>query len=379
MSLLALVARELLYRKWSAALTALAVAVACTATCFVVLAARAAETQTRIIQRDIGLNVLILPAATNLDRYWTLGYSEHSMPEAYTDRLADQQVANRLIPLLQHRVAIGNTQAMLTGMAPERFIDNKKRPVFSFEIEPSTAIIGDTIAAALNLERGASVDILGERFRVERVLAPQGSAEDARIYTTLADAQRLLDLPGRINEIQALECECDAGISDPLAALRAQLQPLLPDTTIIRRASLADARLKQRAMAQRNAQTLTPVIVILAGLWTATLMLLNVRDRRSEIGILRSLGFASSRIAAVWTTRALCLGLAGAILGWVLGNALFLALAERLFTITQPAFTPDPQLLLGLLLAGPAFAALAGLVPIAIATRTDPASLMETT
>lgn len=379
MNPLAIVIREMLYRRWSAALTALAVAVAVAAACFVVLASRAADNETRVIQRDIGLNVIILPAATNLDRYWSLGYSDQSMPAEYIDRVAEQEVANRLVPLLQRRVTLGPAEAMLTGMAPERMIDGKKKPVFSFEIKPKTAVVGGTVAEALACKAGGTIDILGEPFTVDRVLAVQGSAEDIRVYVALAEAQRLLGLEGRINEIQALECECDESVADPLARLKAQLEPLLPNTTIVRRASLADARLRQRQMAERNVRLLTPVIIVLAGLWTATLMLLNVRDRRDEIGVLRSLGFGSGRIASLWVVRAVALGLVGAVLGWVIGNGLFLTLAGRLLAITKPQTSLDTPLLLGLLLAGPAFAAIASLIPIAAAARTDPAALMETT
>ena len=379
MSLLGLVWREITFRRWSAALTALAVAIAIAAACFVVLASRAADNETRVIQRDIGLNVIILPAATNLDRYWSLGYSEHSMPAEYIDRVAEQEVANRLIPMLQRRVTIGPAEAMLTGMAPERLIDGKKKPVFSFDIEPGTAVIGGAIADTLGVATGDTIDLFGEPFRVERTLATQGSAEDIRVYVALAEAQRLLGLEGRINEIQALECECDESVADPLARLKAQLEPLLPGTTIVRRASLADARLKQRSMAARQVRVLTPAIIALAGLWTATLMLLNVRDRRDEIGVLRSLGFGSARVGALWTLRALALGLIGALIGWALGAGLFLVLADRLLAITKPQAHLDSPLVAGLLLAGPVFAVVASLVPIAAAARTDPAALMETT
>lgn len=379
MNLLRQALREILFRRYSAALAALAIAIAVGAACFIILSARAAENETRIIQRDIGLNVIILSDSTSVERYWTLGYADHSMPEEYIDRVATQDVANRLVPLLVRRVPVQGVDVMLTGIAGERFIDGSKKAVFGFDMEPGTAVVGAEIAAVLGLERGVEFVILGEKLSVERVLAPQGTDEDVRVYTALADAQRLLDLPGRINEIQALECHCDEGVADPLARLRSQLEPLLPGTRIIRRSSAADTRLRQRHMAERNVRIVTPIIVVLAGLWTATLMLLNVRERRNEIGVLRSLGFDSPRIAALWTLRALLLGLVGAAVGWAIGNGLFVAFGARLFYLTEAEPTLDTELLLWVLLAGPAFAAAASFVPIAAAASTDPASLLETT
>ena len=63
MSLAALLLRELLHRPLGAVLTVLAVAAAVALVNAFVLLARAGERETRRIQRDIGLNVLVLPAA----------------------------------------------------------------------------------------------------------------------------------------------------------------------------------------------------------------------------------------------------------------------------------------------------------------------------
>ncbi len=382
MNTLRLIVREALYRRWGAGLTVLAVAIAVAAAMLVVLVARASENETRIIQRDIGLNVVILPAGTNLDRYWALGYADDTMPDAYLDLLEGQEVANRLIPLLQRRITItrdgASADAMLTGIAAERFIDKKMKPVFGFELDPGVVRVGATVAERLALTAGDTLDVLGSAFKVERILAPQGSADDARVYASLAEVQRLLDLDGRINEIQALECDCDESVADPFARLRDQLSPMLGGAEIIRRESLADARLAQRHMAERQVRIVTPVIIILCGVWIATLMLMNVRERRTEIGVLRSLGYTSTRIASLWIARAIILGVLGALAGYFVGVALTGALAPSLFRITTTIDT-DRTLLVWMLIAGPAFAAICSLIPVAVAARTDPAKLLEQT
>ena len=101
MSPLALVLREL-HHRWLAALLGVAVVGSAVALVVVALAlARAGEQETRLIQRDMGLNVLILSDQTDVGAYWARGYSDHSMPAEFLDRCPYPAVANRLIPPLQ--------------------------------------------------------------------------------------------------------------------------------------------------------------------------------------------------------------------------------------------------------------------------------------
>ena len=148
-----IILREAWHRPTTSALALVAVAAAVALVNLVVLLARAEEKETRLIQRDMGLNVLILPAATDLDRYWSLGYSEHSMPAEYMERVADQEVANRLIPLLRRRVRWRDMEVMLTGIAGEVFrAGTQMKPVFGMRIPAGDLVLGGAVARHLSLE-----------------------------------------------------------------------------------------------------------------------------------------------------------------------------------------------------------------------------------
>lgn len=378
MSLAALLLRELLHRPLGAVLTVLAVAAAVALVNAFVLLARAGERETRRIQRDIGLNVLVLPAAADIDRYWVQGYSEHTLPEEYLGRVSDQEVANRLIPLLRRRVAWRGFEVMLTGIAPEVFQGGRAMaPVFGMRIDPGELVLGGAVAEALELGRGAAVELLGERFTVARVLAPAGTEEDVRVYADLAVVQRLLDLPGRIGEIQALECHCEEDVADPLALLRARLEPLLPGTRVIRRADAADARLRQRRQSERFLALLTPVAVLFCGLSIGALALINVRERRREIGVLRALGHGSGTVAALVLGRAALLGFLGALLGGAAGAGAAHALGPSIFRLAPGAVAADWRLAALGLAAAPLLAAVASLIPTALAVREDPVAALR--
>jgi putative ABC transport system permease protein len=373
-----LVLREARHRWPSALLATLAVAAAVALVHVFVLFGRATEQQTRMIQRDSGLNVVVLPAATSLDRYWTLGYSEHSMPQEYMQRVEGQAVANRLIPLLRRRVRVGAVDVMVTGIAGEVFKGGQRmKPVFGLDPAPGTCVVGGVVARALSLERGDELELLGVSFTVEQVLGEVGTAEDVVVYLGLAEAQGLFGLEGRINEIQALECHCGEEVTDPLAHLRATLEPLLPGTQILRQEDAADARREQRLLAERSLRVATPLVLVLCGLVVAVLAALNVRERREELGVLHALGHGPAVTGGVMLGRALLVGLVGALLGSLVGGVIAEHYGASIFQLGKAPIPEGASLLPLSLLLAPLFALAASLAPVLAAAAADPAEVLR--
>jgi len=380
MSILRLVTKELLLRRWSALLAVSALGATVAAALFFFLLARSNEGETRILQRDMGLNILILPPGTSLDAYWAQGLAPGSMPVEFLLELEDQGVANRLVPMIKRRHNWQGREVLLTGISGEIFKQGKAmKPVFGRVVEPGSLVLGDEIARLLSLEEGASVELLGRTFSISRVLAPVGDEQDVQVFLDLGDAQSLLDLDGRITEIEALECHCSEEVADPLAALRAELDPLMPGAVIVRREALADARRDQRQLAGRFLQSGFPVIAGLCALLVGALCMLNVRERRAEIGVLRALGKSSGQVAALFLGRAAFLGLLGGATGVLLGGFLASDLGRVLFETRAGAVNLELDLVLVALFVTPAFAAVASLIPVALAVIQDPVRVLGET
>lgn len=371
MKTLSLIALELRHRQSSAWLTLAVLSFAVASVQFFVLAARASEDQTRMIQRDAGLNLLILPAGTESGEYWAQGYANGTMDQAIMQSLQNQQVANRLVPLLQRRVDVDGVAVMLTGIAPEVFKGGKKmKAVFGMSPEVGTVFVGSE-AARLLADSTSTLQVLGRELRVAKQLPPTGTADDMRVYCALSEAQQLLQLPGKINEIQALECHCSDPTEDPVAALQAELQPLLPGATIVRRADLADARRHQRQLAETLLAIAAPVMILLSGLVIAALSALNLRQRRPELAVLRAVGYGSGRVTAILLGRTLILAVLGAVVGTAISWQL-LEQAPSLFRFTNKPMTWDSQLFQQALWTTPAFAFVAAAIPLALGLTRDP-------
>ena len=368
-----IIAKEAWYRRTTSLLLTTVIAFAVAILILFRTMASAGENETRIIQRDLGLNVVILPSSMTLDRYWTLGYSDRTLPQSYLDKVSNQKVANRLVPMLRRPVSVGGVEAMLPGIGSEVFKGNKKmKAVFGREVPPGKVILGAEVAVRLGAEREGEINVFGESFKVQHILSRAGTPEDIYIYGNLSDVQRLLKLEGRLGEIQAIECHCAEDVDDPFEHLQSQLTALLPETHVVRRESLAEGRRQQRLMAERFAGWTTPLLVILCGALIAALSALNVRERRRELGVFQALGFSPLGVATVFLGRVMLLGLIGAALGTMLGHLLATTIGPSIFRVSPKSIVFDPNWMGFAILLTPVFAATAALLPAVYAATLDP-------
>lgn len=375
--LLRLVISELRHRWSGAALGLIMIAVATSTVLLVAMLAESGERQTRRIQRDIGLNVIILPPGTDIDEYWMTGVATGSMQADVMDRLVDQDVANRLVPMLKQSIEINGHQAMLVGLEDEWYRRNRTMPdVFTTQVPLGSVVLGSAIARSLGAGQGDVVQVLGESMSVDRVLASTGTREDVAVHVTLADAQQLLDQASTLNEIQAIECHCAPGETDPLGRLRTALDPIIPGVTIIRREAAANARLQQRHQAERVLAVTSPLALLLCAGLVAALATMNMRERRVEIGLLHAVGRSGGFIGMLLLGRWIPIGLLGAVLGWVLAMACATFISPGLLPNGGQMAIPVSTFTFVLVLA-PAGAISASAVPVAFALRRDPAEVLR--
>jgi ABC-type lipoprotein release transport system permease subunit len=381
MRVLSLIWKELVHRRLNFALGALGVTVTVALLVAFLTTAAASQRETIRLTRDMGFNLRIIPRDTDMDRFWALGYSDRTMGDDAAERLARCpgvfRYYNHLVAMLQRRHPVEGGEVVLTGVAAALTAPEQRQRPMGYKIKPGTVIVGQEAARRLGLKPGGTLALGGRSFVVERCLLETGTDEDVRVYGALRDVQQVLGLPGRINEIKAIDCLCLTSDQDPLSILRAELAQGLPEAQVLQMRTLADARARQRQTAEKYFAFLGPLLLAIGAVWVGLLAALNVRERRLEIGILRSLGQGAGPIAALFLGRAMAAGLAGACLGWAAGTVLALRHGLAIFPVTAASLAPEWPLLLWALLAAPALAALAALLPTAQAVALDPADILR--
>jgi ABC-type lipoprotein release transport system permease subunit len=371
-----LILREILHRKTNFLLSVLAVTVAVALFISFFTAGVASQRETARLMLQMGYNLHIVPEGTDRSEFLLTGLTDKTMPQQYLEKLATPSVFsyNHLLGTLQRRISWQGFEVVLAGLAPEVCPPGQKQPPMVEPIPQGTAYVGYIIADRLKLKAGQIIEIAGKQLKIVRCLFEQGGVDDIRIQCHLKDAQEILNLPGRISEIQAVDCICFIDTNDPVSILRKEVASILPDVQVVQAMPIAMARAKQRQMIQGVFAVIVPFVVIVCGIWIGVLAAVNVRDRYQEIGIMRALGYGSGKITTLFLGKAVIVGLLGAFIGFLVGTYLALHFGPEIFKMTaKTVMKPQLSLLAWSLIFAPLFAAVTSFIPAMIAVAYDPA------
>ena len=375
MVILGLIFREIRHRMINFALGLLAVTTAVALFISFFTAGEASKRETARLMLSMGFNLHIIPKDTDMNEFLLTGLPDQTMPEQYLEKLAHQSEIsyNHLLATLQKKISWRGLEVILTGLAPEVCPPGRKTPPMSYQIERGNLYVGYRVAKTLGLKESDVVEIAGETFNVAKCLSESGGVDDIRIQCHLRDAQDILDLPGRISEIRAVDCLCFTPTDDPVAILRKEIGSLLPEAQVFHTRAIASARAKTRLMVRNLFAVIVPFVVIACGVWIGVLAIMNVRDRQAEIGIMRALGYDSGRITLLFLGKAVIIGLLGAAVGFFIGTALALNFGPGIFKVTAKAIKPEYVWFVWSLIVAPVFAAVSSFIPAMIAVTYDPA------
>lgn len=360
---------------------------------------RTLQQQTVQQMKALGFNVVILPEAATPENYWTSEHGNHDMPEAYVDTLtkAEKITADHFSGRLEQRLIWREKSAILTGIMATRVREQKSPLGFKTPPAPGEVFCGFDLSRAVAVEKQADgkpvmdqngspklfpIEVLGESFKVGKRLARKEIKDDMRMYMNIADAQRLLQKPGRIHVIEALGCRCEG---DVITTIQKELEQLLnkgakPSDRV--KALIPDepkyyTREKMRKRVEGYTAMMAPAVLLVCMVWVGSLSYMNVRQRREEIGLLRAVGVGSDTIAFLFMAKAALLGLVGATVGFVTGMFAARYYGTSVFDLTMAAFKPDLTLFAWTIVITPAMTMLAGAAAAWVAVTMDPAEALR--
>ena len=356
----------------------------------------------RSIMKEHGFSLLILPEGQNLGDFYAEGYASKFMPEEYVERLAESNLPgiSRLLPAIEQKIRWTeeyNRTILLTGIRGEVLstMSGATKPRSLVEVAPGNIALGYELWDSLGLKVGDEIELLGENFEVSECCPQRGTKKDIAVWTDLGQAQRLLGKENQINQIWAVQTYSP---NPDFSSLRADINRILPNTQVIisenEVTALAKAINRAKATAEFSlaaeqehhskirgemetfASWLIPLVFIVSMALIGMLTLGNVRERRQEIAILRTLGYRSRQVLQIFLAKAFLLGVIGAFLGYAIGFVVAVAFSPATGSQAMASLF-DARILLMALAAAPVMSLLASWVPAMVAARQDPADILK--
>jgi putative ABC transport system permease protein len=228
-------------------------------------------------------------------------------------------------------------------------------------------LLGRRAAADLGADVGETVGLLGRRFTVVGVYRGDMPLFDGGGYAPLDEVQRLTHKEGLVT---ALYVKVRAG-ADPARVATAIEAASEAVTTV----SSVDeyGKVDQGVEAIDAANLAISLLAVLIGAVGVTnTMIMSVFERTREIGILRAIGWRSSRIMRMIVGESLLLCLLAAVIGIALGvlATRALLLVPAIETFLEPQYTPG--LFLKAFLVGVGVGIAGALYPAVRAVRLSP-------
>lgn len=357
---------------------------------------------------NLGANVLILPKSATIADYYSADLGEASLPESYIDTIGASglQGVDNFSPKLALPITIAEHKFILTGILPKS--EFKSKPAWQItddifskpagcgaiqvkglktandasldkaavrkevitDLGAQEVLVGPDVAALLALKQGGTLDILGRKFAVRKVLPLTGTVDDSRIFAHLHTVQTMFNKRGSLSAIEIIGC-CKEISKDLITGLN----KALPDARVVTISQIASTQLKTNNMMAQFSLVFLVIIVLVGGVSIANYMFANVQERRREIGTLIAIGMSPQQVLGIFYGKALILGAAGGLVGYLLGTALAIWLGPR---IAHMPVLPMPILLAWALGISVVLSLLATAIPARIAANLDPATtLME--
>jgi ABC-type lipoprotein release transport system permease subunit len=197
------------------------------------------------------------------------------------------------------------------------------------------AALGDWITLSVPTASGA---LAAADFRVVGILGRGAPWQDYFIYVPLGDLQHLLGLGEAVQQIKVTFPEP----KQPLSALRAQAEQLLPPASRLRVQTYRESGSFFLGILTANRvllESMNLILLFAVALGVAGTQLLSVNERRREIGTMLALGTSRAQVAGVFLLEGAFLALAFGLLGAWAGAGVTAYLARHGLGIPIEAFT----------------------------------------
>jgi putative ABC transport system permease protein len=232
--------------------------------------------------------------------------------------------------------------------------------------------IGSAVSSRLHLSRTQLIRLkLNDRETICRAMITlaTGGHEDNEVFANLRNVQALASLPDRVSLFELIVPGKPRAIDNFIAALTGAIPEA--DVHPIRQFTEAEDKIYNRISGLLNATVV--VVLILTTLCVMAAMTNVAMERKNDVGLMKALGGATSRVLRLFLAEAAVLGVVAGIVGAAAGILLSIALGKAVFGVAaQPRLIVYPVTVLLTILV-----AIASAYPLRRLASVRPASVFR--
>lgn len=191
----------------------------------------------------------------------------------------------------------------------------KSGTVFSANSTDNVALVGSSLASKNNLKVGSTFAAYGATITVDGIFDAGNTFANNQVIMPLAIVQKLSGQPDDITSA-IVNVDSISNVNSVTTAVRNALGSAADVTNAAQQARQAVAPLQ-------NIQTISLYSLIGAVIAGAVIILLTmimiVRERRREIGVLKAIGASNTKVMFQFVTEAVTFTVSGALIGIILG------------------------------------------------------------
>lgn len=192
----------------------------------------------------------------------------------------------------------------------------KSGKLFGSTASSSVALVGSSIAAKNNLKTGSTFTAYNTPITVAGIFDAGNTFSNNQVVMPLATVQKLSDQPGDLTSV-TLTIDSINNVGNVTTTVKKTLGSAADVTNAAQQAKSSIAPLQ-------NIQTISLYSLVGAVIAGAAIILLTmvmvVRERRREIGVIKAIGARNSVIMGQFATEAITLTGLGAVVGIILGG-----------------------------------------------------------
>lgn len=333
---------------------------------------------------SFGANIMVAPATEKLSvsyggfQMGEMLFDIQELPEAETTRairsIALQERISVVAPKLVTMTTINGKAVALVGVRWQEERGIKSYWAFDGRLpeQPEEILLGSQVADHLGLATGDPARILDRNLIVSGTLFETGGDDDSVVFMDIGLLQALLNRPGATSfiEVSALCSGC------PIEDIVSQIKTNLPNTSVKALQDVVNQRMASVHYVQKLAFSISMVILVTAAAMVGLSMLSAVNERKKDIGILRSLGYAKSRIFLIFCLEAGMIGALAGVIGYLGGYGASFRALEMLSLAdgVRPHFSAGHLALTALVFG--AIAVMAALYPSWKGATVEPSSAL---